>query len=212
MNLTSLFHSELFTWVILPLLIFTARIFDVTIGTIRIIFVARGNKFVAPLLGFFEVLIWLLAIGQIMRNLNNALCYVAYAGGFATGNFVGIWLEERLAIGKLVIRIITQKNASQLIAALRRKGFGTTTIDAEGSKGKVNIVFTFINRKDLQKVIDVISKFNPRAFYSIEGTRDVKSGIFRRKRGFLERKILRHLRLITNRDAYRRLRAVRQGK
>ncbi|HER42916.1 MAG TPA: hypothetical protein ENO08_00460, partial [Candidatus Eisenbacteria bacterium] len=81
--------SELFKWVVLPLLIILARVIDVTIGTIRIVFVSRGHKVIAPILGFFEVLIWLLAIGQIMRNLSNFMCYIAYGTGFALGTYMG---------------------------------------------------------------------------------------------------------------------------
>ena len=93
------FGSEIFTFIILPILIFIARVCDVSIGTMRIIFISRGAKILAPLLGFFEILIWLVAIGKVMQNLDNIACYVAYAGGFATGNFVGIRIEEKLAMG-----------------------------------------------------------------------------------------------------------------
>ncbi|HOQ05094.1 MAG TPA: DUF5698 domain-containing protein, partial [Anaerohalosphaeraceae bacterium] len=89
-------NSFWFAWIVLPLLIFIARIADVTIGTIRLIFVARGMKILAPLAGFFEVLIWLVVIGQIMRHLANPLCYIAYAAGFAAGNYIGMMLVDRL--------------------------------------------------------------------------------------------------------------------
>ena len=85
----SIMDSELFKWVLLPLLIVIARVIDVSIGTIRIVFVSRGHKIIAPVLGFFEVLIWLLAIGQIMRNLSNFMCYIAYGTGFALARSSG---------------------------------------------------------------------------------------------------------------------------
>ena len=94
-----------FNWVILPALIFVSRIFDVSFGTLRIIFVSRGKRSIAPFLGFFEVLIWLLAISQIMQNLNNFACYIAYAGGFAMGNYIGMRIEEKLAMGTMIIRV-----------------------------------------------------------------------------------------------------------
>ena len=84
-----------FTWILLPALIFLARILDQSIGTLRLIFLSKGMKYIAPFLGFFEVIIWLLAVGQIMQHLDNWLCYVAYGAGFAMGNFIGITLEER---------------------------------------------------------------------------------------------------------------------
>ena len=82
----------IFTWVLLPILIFFARILDQSIGTMRLIFLSKGMKHIAPFLGFFEVIIWLLAIGQIMQHLDNWVCYVAYGAGFAMGNFIGITL------------------------------------------------------------------------------------------------------------------------
>jgi uncharacterized protein YebE (UPF0316 family) len=206
MHLSSILDSEIFRWVILPILIFLARIFDVTIGTVRIMFVARGDKLLAPLLGFFEVLVWLLAIGQIMQNLTNVFCYIAYAGGFATGNYIGILVEERLALGKLVVRVITQKGGVELVRALRQKGFGATSVDAEGSRGPVKVVFAVINRYDLQRIVDTIHRFNPKAFYSIEDTRLVRAGIFRNRRGLVERVLVRPLRLPHGWKMYRRLR------
>ena len=92
-------HSEAFTFVLLPVLIFLARVLDVSFGTIRIIFISRGQKLLAPLIGFFEILIWLVAIGKVMQNLGNVYCHIAYAGGFAAGNFTGMWIEEKLAMG-----------------------------------------------------------------------------------------------------------------
>jgi len=115
---TDFFSSELFTWVILPVLIFLARIMDVSIGTMRLIFVSKGMKYLAPVLGFFEVTIWLLAIGQIMQHLDNVMCYIAYGSGFAMGNYLGIVLEEKMSIGTVLIRVIPQKDTSQLSATI----------------------------------------------------------------------------------------------
>ena len=182
------FDSELFRWVILPALIFVARILDVSIGTIRIVFVSRGNKLISPLLGFFEVLIWLLAIGQIMRNLSNIACYIAYGGGFAAGTFIGLMIEERLAIGVVLVRIVTGKDATDLIANLRVAQYGVTNIEARGESGKVDVIYTVIHRRHLTDVIDIIKRFNPRAFYSIENVRYVSEGIFppqARPRGYV---------------------------
>jgi len=170
--------SGLYTWLVLPLLIFVARILDVSIGTIRILFISRGTKFLAPIMGFFEVIIWLLAIGQIMRNLTNVMCYLAYAGGFATGTFVGLYIEEKLAMGTLMVRVVTSKDASRLIAYLNSANFGVTSVDAEGLTGKVHIIFTIIKRGDLPKVVEIIRRFNPNAFYSTEDVRFVSKELF----------------------------------
>ncbi|MGD8399871.1 MAG: DUF2179 domain-containing protein [Bacillota bacterium] len=170
-------NNEVFSWIVLPLLIFMARICDVTIGTIRIIFVARGRKICAMLLGFCEVLIWLVAIGQIMKNLNNFVCYIAYAGGFALGNFIGSTLKEKLAMG-IVIQIITCHDGEQLIIGLKQAGYGVTSVSAQGAFGPVSIVYTVIHRSDLNKVVAIIDCFNPKAFYSVADVRSVKAGVF----------------------------------
>jgi uncharacterized protein YebE (UPF0316 family) len=175
--------TGLFKWVVLPLLIFCARICDVSIGTIRILFLQRGHKLWAPLLGFFEVIIWLLAIRQIMQNLNNWVCYAAYGSGFAMGNLIGIRLEERLAYGKLVLRIITSSPAGRLAASLRSMGYGVTELDAKGSAGPVNLLLAVIERKDLGRAVEWIGAHQPGAFFSIEDTRTVHAGTFPGKKG-----------------------------
>ena len=174
----NIFNSGTFSLIILPILIFLARIVDVTFGTIRIIFVSRGLKWLAPIFGFFEIMIWLFAIGQVFSNLTNITYYVAYAGGFACGNFVGIWIEEKIAIGTLVVQIITRKDGTELIEFLKTGGFGVTSIDAEGATGKVKVIYTIIKRRDLQQVVEIIKRFNPKAFYSIEEVRSAGEGIF----------------------------------
>ncbi len=171
-------NSELFAWVILPILIFIARVIDVTFGTMRIIFISKGEKILAPLFGFFEIMVWLFAIGQVMQNLTNLTYYFAYAGGFATGNFVGMYIEEKLAMGTLVIRIITKKDASNLIEAIKLKNYGITIIDGQGATGSVKIIFTVIKRKNVGDVVDMIKQFNPKAFFSIEEVRVARDGIF----------------------------------
>lgn len=172
------YDSEFFTYVALPLLIFTARVIDVSIGTLRIIFLSKGKKKIAPLMGFFEVFIWILAIGEIMKNLNNWGCYFAYAAGFATGNYVGLLIEEKLAMGIHIIRIITEKETKSLLSAFHAAGYGATLLDAEGLHSRVSVVYVIINRKDLPKVEHMIQTHNPQAFYSIEDVKQVKYGVF----------------------------------
>ncbi|TLN28429.1 DUF2179 domain-containing protein [bacterium] len=98
--------DHLYAWVILPIIIFFARVCDVTLGTIRIIFVSRGKRNIAPLLGFFEVLIWIVVIGQLVQHLQSVTSYLGYAAGFAVGNFVGMYIEDHLALGTLIVRAI----------------------------------------------------------------------------------------------------------
>lgn len=169
----SFFHSDLFKLLILPLLIFLARIIDVSLQTIRIIMVSKGIRLMAAVLGFFEVFIWLLAIGQIMTNLTNFLCYFAYAAGFAFGTWIGMIIESRLSIGKVIIRVITGREAGELVEHLRKMNYGITTIDAEGAAGKVMIVFSIVKRQMIDEFIQTVYRFNPKAFYSIEDVRYV---------------------------------------
>lgn len=171
--------SEIFAWVVLPALIFLSRIADQTIGTVRLIFLSKGFKFYAPLLGFFEVIIWLLAVTQIIKHVDNVISYVAYGAGFAAGNYIGMIVEEKLSIGKVIIRIIPKYDTKVLLNYMKEQGFGVTKIDAEGSMGKVNVIFSVLNRKDLKQLIPAINEYNPHAFYSIEDVRTVKEGVFR---------------------------------
>jgi uncharacterized protein YebE (UPF0316 family) len=162
-----------YTYLVLPLLIILARIIDVSIGTIKIILIARGNKTIAPFLAFFEVFVWLLAVTRIFQNLDNWVCYFAYAFGFALGSYIGIKIEEKLAIGVQIIRVITGKDASELIQVLRLKGFGVTSLEAEGSQGKVGIIYSIVNRKSITEIVRIIKENNPNAFYTIEDVRFV---------------------------------------
>ncbi len=173
MDLSFLSNDLFYSWILLPILIFLARVCDVSLGTIRIIFISKGIKYLAPFIGFFEILIWLLAIGQIMQNLTNIFYYFFYAGGFAAGNLIGILLEEKLSIGTVAIRIITRRNADELIQALRKKHISITIVDAKGAKGPVKLLFSIVKRQNVKKVISVVKKYNPNAFYSIEDIRQV---------------------------------------
>lgn len=157
-----------FDYLLLPLFIFCLRICDVTLDTMRIIFMTKGFRRLAPVIGFFEVLIWIVAITRIMQHLNSWVCYVAYAGGFATGNYVGMWLDEKLAIGHELIRVITKIETAELADALRNAGFGVTTVKASGMQGEVGIVFVIVNRKNQKHAIEIIQQFNPNAFFTIE--------------------------------------------
>jgi uncharacterized protein YebE (UPF0316 family) len=167
-----------FAYVIIPLLIFSARVCDMSLDTIRVIFMSKGIQYLPAIIGFFEVIIWLVAIGQVMNNLTNAVCYIAYGGGFATGTFIGMAIEERLSLGLTSVRIITKEDPADLIRFLRSHNYGVTSIDGEGSSGKVKMVFTIIKRQDLKHVIGIIKDFHPNAFYSIEEVKSVAEGIF----------------------------------
>ena len=173
------FDTQLFQWIVLPLLIVLFRVADVTIGTIRIILLSKGMKRLAPLFGFFEILIWLIALKQIMNNLTNFVTYIAYALGFALGTFIGMIIEEKLSLGWIILRIITRREGDELANHLRREGHRVTDMDARGNNGNnVKIIFTIIKRQELPAVGRTITEFNPNAFYSVEDVRFVTGGAF----------------------------------
>jgi uncharacterized protein YebE (UPF0316 family) len=157
---------------------------DVTLGTLRNVFISKGLRSIVPFIGFFEVLIWLVSIRQIMEHLDNPLCYIGFAGGFAMGTYVGLWIERQLALGMQVIRIILPGQADLLVSSLRKSGFGTTVLDGEGSKGPVKMIFTIIKRKDVKRVRELIHEQEPSAFYSIEDVRMASQGVFPENGGF----------------------------
>lgn len=178
MPLEQTINPDVYAWIVLPLLVFGARVLDVTLGTLRIIFIARGRRKLAPLLGFFEVLIWIVVVSQIMQNLHSPLSFIAYAAGFATGNYVGMWIEDKLAIGTLIVRIIVPQDASSLMTRLHDAGYGVTSIDARGTLGAVTLVYTVVKRKDLYEVMTIIQETHPKAFTSVEEVRSTHEGIF----------------------------------
>lgn len=171
--------SEVSTVIITCIFIFFARILDVSIGTVRIILVSKGKKSISAVLGFFEVLIWLIAISKIIQNLTTVFYYIAYASGFAVGTYIGILIEEKIAIGYAVIKITTTRDPFNLIKALELRGYGITKINVKNAVGKkACIIQLVIRRKDIDKIRSEITKFNPNAFYSVEDIKYVNSGIF----------------------------------
>lgn len=171
-------YPFLVPWVFLPLLIFCARTGDVSLSTLRIVSIAQGRTLFAAGVGFFESLIWLGVIGQILDYLHNPLCVVAYAAGFATGNIVGLKIERRLAIGQQIVRVIVPGGGDDLIEALRDAGHGVTVIEGHGAGGPVRVLFTVVRRSLVPAVTDLVEERFPRAFYSIEDVRRAAEGVF----------------------------------
>ncbi|HEY3476388.1 MAG TPA: DUF2179 domain-containing protein [Anaerolineales bacterium] len=166
------------TWVFLPLLIFLARLVDVSLGTLRIIFLSRGRKYLAPLLGFVEVLIWITVVSQVVGGAQNIVAYLAYAAGFAVGNYAGMLIEEKLAIGTLVVRVILPQDGAELIDRLRMAGYGVTYVNGHGASVPVMLIYTVVMRKELSRVIDLIQEVHPKAFFTVEELRSAQQGIF----------------------------------
>jgi uncharacterized protein YebE (UPF0316 family) len=170
---------------LLPILIFLAETCVVTLATVRIICIARGRKGWAALLGFFEVTTWLFAIGQVMQNLSDPGCFIGFAGGFSLGNYLGVCLEKRLALGNVVVRVITRKDVTELVENLKAAEYGVTSIDAQGATGPVRILLMVIQRKEMTNVVAMLRRFDSKVFYSVDDLQAATEGIFptARRRG-----------------------------
>ena len=169
---------DYFSWIILPLLIFISRLGDVTMATLRHIFVSKGFKKIVPILGFFEVLIWLVAMRQVFSHLDNVACFIAWAAGFSAGTYLGMYIDERLAIGTQIIRIITAEDIIPLTDALKKRNQGITIVDGHGAVGPVKLIFTIVKRTNKAQVIELIHVHTPNAFYSIEDVKGSEHGVF----------------------------------
>ncbi|MEQ8820584.1 MAG: DUF5698 domain-containing protein [Sumerlaeia bacterium] len=160
-----------------PLIIFFARLVDVSIGTVRIMFVIRGQRILAAFLGFIEVTIWLLAVSAVVTNVTeNYLNVVGYSGGFAAGTLVGMWIESRLALGEQLIRVVNIEAHKYLAAFLRERGYLVTEVQGKGAMGAVEIVFLIVPRKKSQTATAAILEYCPRAFLTIEDVRSIVGG------------------------------------
>ncbi|MDD5024534.1 MAG: DUF5698 domain-containing protein, partial [Methanoregula sp.] len=158
---------DIYVWVILPLLIFVARICDVSLETIRVIYISKGIKYLAPIIAFFEIVIWLLAMEVVMNDLANIANFFAFAFGFAFGTYIGLVLEEKLSIGMVIMRIITTEESNDaIIAFMKAENYGVTSMDAQGSRGDVKMIITLVNRTDVPRITAHIEKTNPQAFFS----------------------------------------------
>ncbi|MCD4657700.1 MAG: DUF5698 domain-containing protein [Planctomycetes bacterium] len=165
-------------FILIPLGIFFARILDQSFGTLRIMFIAKEKKLASTVLAFFEVLIWLIVIREVFKNMDNFVSIFAYAGGFAAGNLVGLQIHKMLALGSVLLRVITAKDASPLISALRGNGQTVTVLDADGVSGKVHVLFSVIKKRNLKKCLNEVLKHNPKAYYTIEEVSRVSNSLY----------------------------------
>jgi uncharacterized protein YebE (UPF0316 family) len=163
------------------LFIFFARICDVSLATMRTLMVVRGQKVYAAVIGFFEVIIYIVALDKIFSNLNNPLNLLIYAAGFAMGNYVGSYLEEKLAVGTLTAQIISMKSPLELTEKLRDNGYGVTVLEGTGREGKRYILQIILKRKEYKKLCKQIDEWDNEAFWTIFDARSTKGGIFTRK-------------------------------
>lgn len=159
-----------------PLVIFCLRIVDVSMATMRMLLTMRNVRFAVPLIGFFEVLVWIVAIGSAVRHLDSPLHVLGYAGGFATGTFVGLWLEEQLAMGLASMQVISRFGGIELADGLRNRGFGVTEFIGQGREGRVEVIQTVVRRRDIERVLEEVDRWDPDAFVSVEEPRAIRKG------------------------------------
>lgn len=150
------------------LLIMFMRICDVSLGTLRTIFVVQGRKYLAGVTGFTEVLIWIFAIRFVMQNLDQLLNLFGYAVGFGLGNIIGITLEQKIGLGYIQLNIISRHYTDQIADTLRKLKFGVTILPAEGGSGGIAIVVILITRKLQHKVIKMIESIDKEAFITVQ--------------------------------------------
>lgn len=160
-------------------LIFGLRVTDMTLDTLRVLFVMRGRKKVAWILGFFQSAIFVLAIGRVLTQLDNPLNIIGYAAGFATGNVVGMLIEERIAIGHISLNIISPRRGSAIVTHLRQNGYAVTELSGRGKDGMVSMLSCSVLRKQVDGVYQLISEIDPEAFVTAEDVRPLKHGYWR---------------------------------
>lgn len=160
-------------------LIFSLRVLDMSLDTLRVLFVMRGRKKIAWVLGFFQSAIFVTAISTVLSNLDNPLNIIGYAAGFATGNVVGMTIEERLAIGHTSINIISSRLGSAITENLRKNGYAVTEIPARGKDGMVTMLNVLVLRKNVDKARELVDKIDQDAFITIEDVRPVRRGFWR---------------------------------
>jgi len=161
------------------LTIFVLRVSDMTCDTLRMLFVVRGRKGIAWGLGFTQSIIFVVAITSVLSHMDNPLNVIGYAAGFATGNVVGMWIEERLAIGHVKISIVTQRLGAALSQALRDGGYAVTEIPARGRDGMVSMLSVSVLRKDVPKVEAIVHQKDAEAFVISEDVRPLRRGFWR---------------------------------
>ena len=159
------------------LVIFCLRIVDVSCDTMRVIFAIRGKRGVAAMLGFVQALVWIFAVASAVKHLDSILHVLGYAGGYATGTFVGVSLENAIAYGIATVRIVTKGMGSEIAKALRDQGFGVTEYPGLGRDGSVEIIHSAVQRSQLQEVLGIVSARDEDAFVTVEEPKVLSGGI-----------------------------------
>jgi len=166
--------------------IFFARVCDVSLQSMRTIMMVRGERLKAAILGFFEVLIYVIVLGKVFDSLDNPANLLAYALGYASGYFVGGFIEEKLAIGVQFIQIITMKNPLQLAQALREKGYGVTVLEGKGYTGPQFVLQVLISRKAIKALTKQVDEWDINNFMIVTDARKYQGGIVTKQKMFAD--------------------------
>ena len=177
------FISTIPIWMLF-IFVFLLRVTDVTLGTVRTVTIVKGYIGVSMVLGFFEVGIWVMVISQVISRIGESWTLaVAYAGGFAVGNGVGILVERRIALGMAVIRMVSRgEKGRKIAAALRQKGHTVTTFDGEGARGPVTLVYVAGPRRTIRSVVKTAQELDSKLFYVVEPAHESSQGVHTRIR------------------------------
>jgi uncharacterized protein YebE (UPF0316 family) len=168
--------DDLFALPLGPLVIFCLRIVDVSLDTLRVLFMVRGRRGIAGALGFVQSMIWIFAVGNAIRHLDSIWHIVGYAGGFAMGTVIGISIEQALAYGLSTVRIVSRHGGIEIAQALRERGFGVTEMSGMGRDGAVEIVNSVVQRQDLDDVIAIVDQWDNTAFVTVEEPKVLRGG------------------------------------
>ena len=159
-----------------PIVVFFLRVSDVSLATLRMLFIVRGKRILAPLFGFVETLIWVFAIGIVIQHLTSPLHAIGYAAGFATGNYVGLLIEERLALGLATVRAMVTTGGPELADMLRAEGYGVTEMEGRGRNGPVDVLYSVVSRRQAARCVGLIDQRAPEAFVVVDEPRIVRRG------------------------------------
>jgi uncharacterized protein YebE (UPF0316 family) len=161
---------------LLPFLIFSLRTVDLTLSTLRMLVTVRGRRLASWVLGFAQAVVFISAVAGVLSRLEDPWNWIAYAGGFATGNVVGILLEGRLAPGHSLLQIVSPRRGLAVAEALRRSGRGATSLAARGQEGSVSLILCYVPRREVETAHREILGSDPDAFVMVENVRQVRGG------------------------------------
>ncbi len=162
--------------------IFCSRVLDVSMATMRMLLIVKGRRLQAALIGFFEVSVYIVALNRVVNSLDNPLNLLIYALGFAAGNYMGIFLEEKLALGYIAVQVIPSENQEDIIETLRDNGYGVTVVEGMGRNGVKLILTVYAARKELTKILNIVGELDPKAFTAIMDAKKTLGGYYRQQK------------------------------